>query len=207
MKIDPDAVLWSAPERERAGRPLIVLLHGYGSHEGDLFGLSPRLPLNAVVASLRAPLEENGGNAWFTLMNSERGNPPVGNVNAAALAVLSWLDTVESGPVALLGFSQGAAVALQMLRHAPKRFAATVALAGFIASGTEGDEALAAAKPPVFYGRGTADTVITEAAVERTEAWLPGHTTLTGRIYEDLAHSISAQELSDVAAFLAEHLG
>jgi len=36
MKIDPDVVLWSAPERERAGRPLLVLLHGYGSHEGDL---------------------------------------------------------------------------------------------------------------------------------------------------------------------------
>ena len=42
MQLDESAILWSAPERERAGRPLIVLLHGYGSHEGDLFSLSPR---------------------------------------------------------------------------------------------------------------------------------------------------------------------
>jgi phospholipase/carboxylesterase len=61
MNIDASAVLWSAPERERAGRPLLVLLHGYGSHEGDLFGLSPRLPLGPVIASVRAPLAERGG--------------------------------------------------------------------------------------------------------------------------------------------------
>ena len=57
MQLDESAILWSAPERERAGRPLIVLLHGYGSHEGDLFSLSPRLPLAATVASLRGPIK------------------------------------------------------------------------------------------------------------------------------------------------------
>jgi phospholipase/carboxylesterase len=192
MRIDPDVVLWSAPERERAGRPLLVLLHGYGSHEGDLFGLSPRLPLGPVIASVRAPLPENGGNAWFTLRGSTPGDPPKANLDYTS--------------VGLLGFSQGAAVALQSLRQAPDRFAAVVALSGFIASGGHpGDSALATAKPPVFYGRGTVDTIIAADAVERTEAWVPGHTTDTSRIYEDLAHSISADELSDVAAFLGEH--
>lgn len=207
MRIDPETVLWSTPERERAGRPLLVLLHGYGSHEGDLFGLSPRLPLGPVIASLRAPLPENGGNAWFTLMNSERGNPPAENVDAAATAVLDWLDTQEYTSVGLLGFSQGAAVSLQMLRHAPARFAATVALSGFLAGGGHpGDAELAELRPPVFVGRGTADTIITEAAVARTEEWLPVHTDSTYRIYEDLAHSISAEELTEVSAFLATHL-
>jgi len=207
MRIDPETVLWSTPERERAGRPLLVLLHGYGSHEGDLFGLSPRLPLGPVIASLRAPLPENGGNAWFTLMDSERGNPPAENVDAAATAVLDWLDTQEYTSVGLLGFSQGAAVSLQMLRHAPSRFAATVALSGFLAGGGHpGDAELAALRPPVFVGRGTADTIITEAAVVRTEEWLPTHTDSTYRIYEDLAHSISAEELTEVSAFLATHL-
>ena len=54
--LDPDAVLWSAPPHERAGRPLLVLLHGYGSNEQDLFGLRPYLPDAFVVASVRAPL-------------------------------------------------------------------------------------------------------------------------------------------------------
>ncbi|PRY67501.1 phospholipase/carboxylesterase [Glaciihabitans tibetensis] len=203
MRIDPEAVLWSAPERERAGRPLLVLLHGYGSHEGDLFGLSPRLPLGPVIASLRAPIPENGGNAWFTMRDSTPGDPSKESVDAAASAVLEWLDTVDYTSVGLLGFSQGAALSLQLIRHAPERFAATVALSGFIASGGHpGDAELARVRPEVFYGRGTADQIISHAAVERTEAWIPAHTSATSRIYEDLAHSISAQELADIAEFL-----
>ena len=185
----------------------LVLMHGYGSHEGDLFGLSPRLPLGPVIASLRAPIPENGGNAWFTMRDSTPGDPPQANVDAAASAVLEWLDTQEHTTVGLLGFSQGAALSLQLLRHAPERFAATVALSGFIASGGHpGDAELERVKPKVFYGRGTVDQIITPAAVERTEAWLPSHTTDTSRIYEDLAHSISTQELTDLAAFLRDNL-
>lgn len=207
MKIDPEAVLWSAPERERAGRPLLVLLHGYGSHEGDLFGLSPRLPLGPVIASVRAPLPERGGNAWFTLLNSPPGNPPKANVDAAATSVLDWLDTLEYTSVGLLGFSQGAATALQMLRFAPTRFAATAALSGFLAAGGhEGDAELETTRPAVFYGRGTVDQIITAEAVARTEEWLPTHTTNTSRIYEGLAHSISAEELTEVSHFFAENL-
>jgi phospholipase/carboxylesterase len=207
MEIDPDVVQWSAPQRERAGRPLLVLMHGYGSHEGDLFALSPRLPLAPVIASLRAPIPENGGNAWFTMRDSAPGDPPKANVDAAASAVIDWLDTQEYTSVGLLGFSQGAALSLQLLRHAPERFAATVALSGFIASGGHpGDAELERLKPKVFYGRGTVDQIITADTVERTEAWLPDHTTHTSRIYEGVAHSISAQELTNLAEFLGENL-
>ena len=55
---------------------------------------------------------------------------------------------------------------------------------------------------PVFWGRGTADTVIPPSAINRTQAWLPGHSTLTERIYEGMAHSISQQELGEVVTFL-----
>jgi phospholipase/carboxylesterase len=206
MHIDSDAVLWSAPERERAGRPLLVLLHGYGSHEGDLFGLSPQLPLEPVIASVRAPLAENGGNAWFSLLNNVPGDPRASDVDEAADAVIEWLDTLEYSSVSLFGFSQGAAVALQALRHAPKRFASVVALAGFVAGGGHaGDEELARLRPPVFWGRGTNDRVITSDAVARTEEWLPSHATADIRIYEGLAHSISREELGDFVSFLREH--
>ncbi len=135
MQLDTSAILWSAPERERAGRPLLVLLHGYGSHEGDLFGMSPGLPLGPVVASLRAPIAENGGWAWWSRADSPTGDPQSDRVDAAANAVIEWLDTLEYTSVSLVGFSQGAALALQLLRHAPGRFTATVAIAGFVASG------------------------------------------------------------------------
>lgn len=207
MQIDASAVLWSAPERERAGRPLLVLLHGYGSHEGDLFGLAPGLPLGPVIASLRAPLTGGPGNSWFPLTFetpiAEHGR----NADAAAQAVLDWLDTTEHSSVGLLGFSQGGAVALQLLRLAPTRFDYAVMLSGFVVGGThDGDAALAESKPPVFWGRGTADPVIPAYAIEATEQWLPSHSTPTTRIYEGVAHGISNAELRDLSTFIGEQL-
>ena len=207
MQLDTSAILWSAPERERSGRPLLVLLHGYGSHEGDLFGMSPGLPLGPVVASLRAPVAENGGWAWWSRFDSPPGDPAGERVDAAADAVISWLDSLEYTSVSLLGFSQGAAAALQLLRHAPDRFTATVAIAGFVASGEHaGDAALAQVKPPVFWGRGTADAVIPTAAIARTAEWLPQHADATIRIYEDLGHSMSAPMLMDFVTFLRDRV-
>jgi pimeloyl-ACP methyl ester carboxylesterase len=142
MRLDESAIMWSAPERERAGRPLLVLLHGYGSHEGDLFGMAPGLPLGPVIASVRAPIAENGGWAWFSLGDSVPGDPDPARVDAAASAVLEWLDTVDYTSVSILGFSQGAALALQVLRLAPDRITATVALSGLGYSVYSGDDAL-----------------------------------------------------------------
>jgi phospholipase/carboxylesterase len=206
MKLDTSAILWSAPDRERANRPLLVLLHGYASHEGDLFAMSPGLPLGPVIASVRAPIAENGGWAWFSRANNEPGDPSPESVDAAASAVIDWLDTLEYTTVSLLGFSQGAVMALQLIRHAPARFSATVALSGFVARGSAASDAtLASVRPPVFWGRGTADAVIPAEAIARTDEWLPAHSQPTVRIYEDLGHSISTQELSDFVGFLREH--
>jgi phospholipase/carboxylesterase len=203
MRLDPDAVIWSAPERDRAGRALIVLLHGYGSHEGDLFQLSPRLPLSPVIASVRAPLSESGGWAWFSLAERDVAEPSRDDVNQSTQALLDWLATIDFTTVALLGFSQGAVVALQALRLRPDAFSSVVALSGFVATDAEaGDEKLASTRPPVFWGRGTEDTVIPDRVIARTEEWLPGHATPTIRIYENLAHGVSFDELGDIAAFL-----
>ncbi len=205
MTLDTDAIIWSAGERE--GRPLLVLLHGYGSHEGDLFGMSPGLPLEPVVASLRAPIAESGGYAWWSRgTGSPSGDPARDAVDAAAAAVIAWLNTLANPSVTLLGFSQGAAMALQLNRVAPGRFASTVALSGFVASGGHpGDAELERLRPPVFWGRGADDAMIPASAIERTAAWLPTHADASIHVYENLAHSISSQELADVSAFLREH--
>jgi phospholipase/carboxylesterase len=206
MNLNSDAVIWSAPERERAGRPLLVLLHGYASHEGDLFQLSPRLPLGPVIASVRAPISENNGWAWFSFAKAGVADPPAEDVDAATNAFLEWLDTLEFASVSLLGFSQGAVVALQALRTRPEQFKSVVALSGFVSAGrSDGDRELATLKPPVFWGRGTLDRIIPPAAIERTADWLPAHSAATIRIYENLAHSLSTDELSDITEFLKSH--
>lgn len=206
MRIDDEAVIWSASAADRTGRPLLLLLHGYNSNEGDLFGLAPYLPLEPAIAALRAPVDTGYGYAWFPL--SLDGDDVVAEgADAAVAAVMEWVDRVApaAASVGLLGFSQGGAMALELLRHDPARFAFAVAIAGFVLPGERaGDERMSELAPPVFWGRGTDDEVIPQASVARTQAWLPGHATLDARIYEGLGHSVSERELADVTAFLRE---
>lgn len=208
LPIESNAVLWSASLSELERRPLLVLLHGYGSHEGDLFGLSPYLPLEPVIASLRAPVPEAMGHAWFPRESGGPGDPASAWADAASRGVLAWLDTLPVAvSIGLLGFSQGAAMCLQLMRHAPDRFAYAVALSGFVVAGSlPGDAALTERRPPVFWGRGTQDEVIPADAIERTAEWLPEHSTLDSRIYEGVAHGISQAELADIGGFLGPQL-
>ena len=206
VRVDDEAVLWSASEADRAGRPLLVLLHGYNSHEGDLFGLAPYLPLEPAIASLRAPLESDYGYAWFPrVFDDETGDVGFAGAEQTAEAIIAWLDRAAPGAtsVGLLGFSQGASMALELLRRAPERFAFAVNLAGFALPGERaGDERMSQLAPYVFWGRGAADEVVPARMIEHTQMWLPAHTTLDERIYEGIGHSVSDRELADVSAFI-----
>ncbi|MCR2763178.1 alpha/beta hydrolase-fold protein [Microbacterium sp. zg.B48] len=207
--LDDSAALWSAQTAERAGRPLLVLLHGYGADERDLFGLVPHLPPQFVVAALRAPLAPPfpaPGYSWYPIEGMEGRDAR--HVTGAASLVVDWVDAVTAdAPVGLLGFSQGAAVALQALRLQPERFAFAVNLSGYATPGElPGDAALAERRPPVFWGRGTHDDVIPQFLVEHTVTWLPEHADLSGRVYQGLTHSVSEPELDDVRVFLHKQL-
>lgn len=205
LSLDPDAVLWSRPEHERTGRTLLVLLHGYGADQHDLFSLAPLLPPELTVAAVRAPLPmpvPSPGAAWYPIEGLDARDGRA--VTAGARAFLRWLEGIDAGQVMLLGFSQGAAVALQALRLEPERFDGVVALSGYAADGVlPGDADLARRRPPVFWGRGDQDPVIPPQLVEHTDQWLPEHSTLTRRVYAGLGHGIDEREFGDVLAFIA----
>jgi phospholipase/carboxylesterase len=206
--VEDETVIWSTPPRELQNKPLVVLMHGRGSHENDLAGLIPLLPQEFNYASLRAPHRfEGGGYTWFA--SGAPGAPPIASVDASALAVLEWLDRVApGGPVAVGGFSQGGALATHLMRHEPERFASFVNLAGFIVPGNApADDRLGQLRPSVFWGRDPGDPVIAASAAVRTEQWLPSRTRLTAKTYPGIGHSISREEVADVADFLTATLG
>jgi len=207
--LDADAVLWNAAPADRGGRPLLVLLHGYGSEEHDLFGLVPHLPEEFVVASVRAPLTPPfpmPGWSWYPLEGPDARDGAA--ITRAGERLLEWLDAAtDAEQVGLLGFSQGAAVALQALRLRPERFAFVVNVAGYVdPAPLPSDEALAELRPAVFWGRGARDEVIPADRVAHTVQWLPDHVDLSGRVYTGLAHSVSQEELDDVTVFLRKRL-
>lgn len=206
--LDDSAVRWSGTP---GGKPVAVLLHGYGADENDLFGLAPLLPDAYAFAAVRAPLPmpwPQPGYSWYPIEGLE-GRHPVRTTEAAE-RFLDWVDGAfgATTTVGLIGFSQGGAIALQAMRLAPDRFAFAVNLSGYVTPGElPGDAALAERRPPVFWGRGTHDTVIPETLVAHTVEWLPRHADLAGRIYPALGHAVSPAELEDLRVFLEKRLG
>jgi phospholipase/carboxylesterase len=199
-------VLWSRPDNERPGTPLLVLFHGYGADEADLFGLAAQLPADFTVASVRAPLSAGPGYSWFPLRTDLSYS--LDAVTESAAEVEAWLDGArgQHSSVTLLGFSQGMCMATTLLRHRPTDYAAVVGLSGFVVDAEANpyfdDAATAAAKPDIFWGRDQADPVIPAESVEFTNAWMHGHATLTKVLYTGIFHGINATEMAHVSEFL-----
>lgn len=212
LHIDEAASIWNVAAeyraRELAVRPLLVLMHGMGSHEFDLRGLFPLLPDAFVCVSVRAPLVFGpGAYAWQPDGGQQHPTPEI--FDAPAQAVETWLDSVAhtygsaGTSTSLLGFSQGAAMVSQLFRRDAGRYAAGVFLSGFLARlEVSGDARLAAAAPPLFWGRDLADPVITPTSIAYAQEFLPQHFAVTERHYTGVGHGISREEVRDISDFL-----
>lgn len=221
--VDPGRIRWSLPEAQRARalaeRPLLVLLHGYGSNADDLFGLVSHLPSEFVVASIEGLEPAGPGWAWFPLSVDPVTGDLVRDLTLAedaAHSVLAWIDALAADypdipSIHVLGFSQGGAMSIELMRHRPHDFDSVVVLAGFALPAESPlararDNALAEVRPPVFWGRDPDDPVISPAMIDVTRRWLPEHADLTARLYSGVGHGINLDELEDVAQFLRERL-
>src|SRR5881398_2342395 len=95
----------------------LVLLHGYGADEHDLLPIVHELDPRLRAVSLQAPVSLGGAmRAWFKLGQDARGGISFEPAEArqgleAALAAVEEVARASPRPI-LLGFSQGAAMAL-----------------------------------------------------------------------------------------------
>jgi len=205
--LDPNTVLWSSTPTD-PNSDLLIMMHGWGYDERHLFAFRPDLPEQLTIASLRAPLREAGGYAWFPSSGNPIGNPRPAVANAAVDAVLDWLDTLPRfRTVGVMGFSQGGAMALQLMRRRPPEFDYAVQLGGFVVADEQpGDGELARRRPPVFWGRGAWDGVIPDAAIARTSWFAAHHLAVEEHVYSNLGHDVAGQEVVDLCAFVADIL-
>jgi phospholipase/carboxylesterase len=205
--LDPDAVLWSHSAADPDSH-LLIMMHGWSYDERHLFGLRPQLPQELTIASLRAPIPEAGGYAWFPSSGNPIGNPRPAVANAAVDAVLAWYDSLPRfRSVGVMGFSQGGAMALQLMRQRPDEFSYGVQLGGFVVDDVQpGDRQLALTRPPVFWGRGSRDGVIPHSAIVRTADFSAIHLSIDERVYNELGHDVAGQEVRDLSAFMVRLL-
>ena len=212
---DPPLVHVSRPGTVDANAPAAVLIHGRGANERDLLPIGAQLPEALHVLAVRAP-EPMGpdGYTWYGLDLSGGGlhasqPDPEGFRRSLDLldAFVEWaVDEydLDADRIGLLGFSQGAIMALSALLERPYAYRWVVALNGYLAESHE-DRREAADGTPVFVGCGSMDRVIpperAERAVERlTEAGAE----VRFEEYQ-VGHGTTPEEVTDVVGWLEAH--
>ena len=186
--------------------PLVVLLHGRGSHEQEIISLADQLPAGPAYAAVRAPIAEGGGYAWFA--NRGVGRPVAESLRTTMDWFRGWLDVVAPAgrPVVLVGFSGGAAFAGGLLLDDPTRYDGGAILYGTLPwdAGVPTDPARLAGVP-VFVAQGEQDTVIPRELLDRTWTYL--HETSGAAITarrDPGGHGISPQTLAAVSDWLSQ---
>ncbi len=195
--------------------PTLVLLHGLGTKEDDLLPLAAELGRDDVLAiGARAPQEYptgfGMGYAWYDF--EAPGQALARGVEAAVGLLEPFLEDVIAGypvdpqRVFLLGFSQGAVMALAVSLQRPDLAAGVIALSGHLPPGQEPSRADDRGRFPVFIGHGANDPLIgVQAARDAANALRTGGHEVSLQEYP-VGHSISAEELADVGSWLATQI-
>lgn len=163
-----------------APRQIVVLLHGFGSSGSDMISLAPAwqqaLP-DALFLAPHAPERSYGaGYQWWALANLTPQALAAG-AKMAAPAIDAFIDRklqqygLTEADLAIVGFSQGTMMALQvgLRRAAPP--AAIVGYSGML-TGTADLRHGAGPWPPVLLVHGTADPVVPVAALHAAQSEL-----------------------------------
>lgn len=194
------------------GARVAVLLHGRGSHEGDLQGLRDHLPDGTVLLTPRAlhpgrPWGYGPGWAWYRYVADDRVVPETLEASLEALdgflQALPDLVPVRPGPLVLGGFSQGGTTSLVYgLRH-PERVQGVAVFSGFLPEHeTERLDERRVEGLDVFWGHGTRDPAIPHELGRRgREALASTGIRLEARDY-DMGHEIVPEQMRDAAGWM-----
>ena len=129
------------PSTLKENAPLIILCHGYGSDENDLFSFAAELPEELFVISLRAPYTmQQYGNAWYAINFDAQQNKwnDVEQAKSSRDRIANFIDEactefpVDSKNVTLLGFSQGTILSYSVALTYPEKVKNVIALSGYV---------------------------------------------------------------------------
>ena len=220
------ADLLEAIEIETAPNPdaAVVWMHGLGADGHDFEPIVPELRLPAATrirfvfphAPLR-PVTINQGHvmrAWYDIraLAGVRREDGAG-VRQSARQIEALLGRerqrgIAPSRIVIAGFSQGGAMALHVgLRH-PDRLAGILALSCYLPLASVLDSELSPANRdvPIFWAHGLHDPMIPQAMAEQGRAQLGELGYQVDWHQYPIPHSVSAEEIADVARWLARVL-
>ena len=193
-----------------AGAPLetattaVILLHGRGSSARDIISLASELALPDVA--FLAP--EASGGSWYPLrfIEPQARNEPFLSRALETVRLAMQSTNLEQHNIALLGFSQGACLALEFAHRTGGRFKAVFGLSGgLIGADSELELRVVASleSTPIFLGCSDIDPHIPLERVKRSAALLERQGgSVETRIYPNFGHGINSDELEAARALL-----
>jgi phospholipase/carboxylesterase len=174
---------YQAPKAEKEKSPVIILLHGYGSNEDDLFSFAPELPDTHHIIALKAPLAlQPYGNAWYNIhfdTNDGKFNDVPQAIASRDLIVGCINEIIEKYKVddkniTLIGFSQGTILSFAIALSYPEKVKNLIGLSGYISQDmlTDGYENNDFSKLNVYSSHGSVDQVIPVSWAQKTQPFL-----------------------------------
>jgi phospholipase/carboxylesterase len=182
--------------------PTLIMLHGRGADENDLFGMADNMDPRLTIYSLRAPYKyEWGGFSWFELYND--GSVDEGSFQKSRNDVLHFISDISSKKVFLFGFSMGAIMSYAIALTNPGVCSGIACLSGFAPLQLEKEYALRNLHNlHIFASHGINDPVIPIAFARKTKELLDQSNAIVTYNEYDMAHEISEQCFADCAKWL-----
>ncbi|MDD2987052.1 alpha/beta hydrolase-fold protein [Flavobacterium sp.] len=205
------------PKEKKEKNPLLLLLHGYGSNEQDLFSFASELPDDCYIISARAPYDlQYGSYAWYAI-NFEADNTKFSDLNQARQSrdlIVTFIDEliakypIDASKISLIGFSQGAILSYAVALSYPTKIGQVVAMSGYLNTeiATEGFEKNDLSSLNIFASHGTVDQVIPIDWARKTPAIL--EKLGIECIYKEypIGHGVSPQNFFDFKNWLVGKL-
>jgi phospholipase/carboxylesterase len=193
--------------------PLLLLLHGYGSNEEDLFSFASELPSEYYVISARAPYDmQYGSYAWYAI-NFDADENKFSDLNQAKESrdlVVNFIDElvanypIDASNISLIGFSQGSILSYAVGLSYPEKIKRVVAMSGYFNTeiAIEGFENNDFSNLSIFASHGTVDQVVPVAWARKAKPILDNLG--VANVYKEypIGHGISPNNFFDFKNWL-----
>ena len=193
--------------------PLLMMLHGYGSNELDLFSFADELPDEFLIVSVRAPYEMGfGGYAWYDIhLDAENGK--FSNLEQAKKSlnkIAKLLDALQREyqpkKTFLLGFSQGAILSYALSFHYPNKVEHTIALSGYLNQELLPENIKSEIKTDFYISHGSVDQVIPVDWARKTVPFLKKIDIKASYSEYPVGHGVSPQNFYSFKTWIEERL-
>jgi phospholipase/carboxylesterase len=193
--------------------PILLLLHGYGSNEADLFSFAPELPDEYYIISARAPYDlQYGSYAWYAI-NFDADQNKFSDNDQARISrdvIAGFIDElvanypIDVNDVNLIGFSQGSILSYAVALSYPEKVNKVVAMSGYVNLEIVAEDYLKndLTKLKIFASHGTVDQVIPVDWARKTPAILEKLGITTTYKEYPVGHGVSPQNFYDFKNWL-----